>query len=147
MKTVFDKTTRDQLILRINNLDENRSAEWGKMNLYQMLKHCSLWEEMAFGRKKYKRVFMGVIFGKIALKSLLKDEKPMSRNAPTISQLKVKGNGNVTTEKKNWIAHMEAYANFSNHKFVHPFFGKMTKEQIGYLAYKHADHHLRQFKA
>jgi len=28
---------------------------------------------------------------------------------------------------------------------MHPFFGKMTKEQVGYLAYKHTDHHLWQF--
>lgn len=31
--------------------------------------------------------------------------------------------------------------------FMHPFFGKITREQIGYLAYKHDDHHLRQFNA
>jgi hypothetical protein len=40
---------------------------------------------------------------------------------------------------------VEAYANYSNPGFVHDFFGKMTDEQIGIFAYKHADHHLRQF--
>ena len=39
------------------------------------------------------------------------------------------------------------YANFSNTSFHHDFFGKMTKEEIGILSYKHADHHLRQFGA
>ena len=29
--------------------------------------------------------------------------------------------------------------------FIHPFAGKMNEEQNGWLPYKHADHHLRQF--
>jgi len=39
------------------------------------------------------------------------------------------------------------YAHFSNTGFIHDFFGKMTREEIGILAYKHLDHHLRQFGA
>lgn len=30
MKTVFDKTTRDELINRINTLNENSIAQWGQ---------------------------------------------------------------------------------------------------------------------
>lgn len=48
-------------------------------------------------------------------------------------------------QKKSWIENVQAYANYSNPRFVHDFFGKMTDEQIGIFAYKHADHHLRQF--
>lgn len=148
MKTIFDKTTRDGLIARINTLNENSTAQWGKMNVYQMLKHCILWEGMISGKIKCKRVFIGRLFGKMALKNVSKDETPMMRNAPTSPELKVKeGNGNVAAEKKQWIALIEEYAHFSTPGFVHPFFGKMTKEQVGYHAYKHTDHHLRQFNS
>ena len=51
------------------------------------------------------------------------------------------------TEKAKWIALIGGNADFSNPDFVHSFFGKMTKEQIGYMAHKHADHHLRQFNS
>jgi len=147
MKTIFDKSTRDELINRINTLNENSTAQWGKMNVYQMLKHCTLWEEWILGKKKYKRVFIGFLFGKIALKSLLKDESPMGRNAPTIPAFKVKENGDVLAQRTKWVSLIEEHEHFSNDNFVHAFFGKMTKEQIGYLAYKHADHHLRQFNS
>ena len=147
MKTIFDQETRAKLIHRINTLNENSRAQWGKMNVYQMLKHCRLWEEMLMGKKKYKRVFIGRLFGKIALRMVLKDEKPMSRNAPTIPELKIKENGDVSSEKAKWIALIEEHTHFSNPDFVHPFFGKMTEEQIGYFAYKHTDHHLRQFNS
>ncbi len=145
MKTIFDKTTRDELIGRINSLNENSTAQWGKMNVYQMLKHCTLFEEMVLGRRKFKRSFLGRLFGKMAMKDFIKDE-PIKRNVPTLSELKIKeNNGDVGSERKKWIALIEEYAHFSNSDFVHPFFGKMTEEQIGFLNYNHTDHHLRQF--
>lgn len=72
----------------------------------------------------------------------------MPKNVPTLAELKVREtNGNVTYQKEKLIALTEEYENYSNPKFIHSFFGKMTKEQIGYLVYQHADHHLRQFSA
>jgi hypothetical protein len=145
MKTIADKTTRDELIHRIQWLNVNATAQWGKMNVHQMVKHCSLWEEMMMGRRKYKRNWLGYLFGKIALKGLVKDEKHMGRNAPTIAELKVKETGDFETEKARWVSLMEEYDHLSGPEILHPFFGKMTREQMGYLIYKHTDHHLRQF--
>lgn len=147
MKTLFDKSTRDELIGRINTLNKASSAQWGRMNVYQMVKHCTLWEEMALGKRQYKQVFIGRLFGKMALKGLLKDDRPLGRNTPTISELKITANGDVLSEKAKWMGLVEEYAHCSNDGIVHPFFGKITKEQIGQLAYKHIDHHLRQFNA
>lgn len=148
MKTINDKATRDELINRINMLTENSTAQWGKMNVYQMVKHNRQWEEMILGRIKCKRAFIGRLFGKMALKNSLKDDRPMMRNAPSSPELIVKGNNiNFSSERAKWVALIEEDARFPNPDFVHPFFGKMTKEQIGYLGYKHTDHHLRQFNS
>jgi Protein of unknown function (DUF1569) len=148
MKTIFDKTIRYELINRVNLLNENNKPKWGKMNICQMLKHCTLWDEMALGKRKYKRTFLGHLFGKMALTDFIKDETPFKRNVPTVPELRIKEkNGDVQLQKKKWTTLIEEYAQFSNDSFIHPFFGKMSKEQIGYLAYKHTDHHLRQFNA
>ncbi|MEO5890522.1 MAG: DUF1569 domain-containing protein [Ferruginibacter sp.] len=148
MKTVFDKTTRDELISRIDALNENSAAQWGKMNVYQMLKHCTLCEEMYLGKKKYKRVFLGRLFGKIGLKNLMKDDRPLGRNAPTGADFKIKEkSGDLLSEKIKWISLIDEYARFSNHDFEHWFFGKMSKKEVGYFVYKHSDHHLRQFNS
>lgn len=148
MKSIFDKTTRDELIKRINLLCEDSIAQWGRMNVYQMVKHCRLWEEMMQSKQQLKRAFIGKIFGRLALKTVLKDDKPLRRSTPTIPSLMIKETaGNMASEKAKWIANIEQYANFSNPDFVHPFFGKMTKEQIGQMVYKHIDHHLRQFNS
>jgi uncharacterized protein DUF1569 len=148
MKTLFDKATRDELIARINLLNENSKAQWGKMNIYQMLRHCTLYDEWTLGKRnpEYKQVFIGRLFGKAALKSFIGGEKPIKRNMGTLSHLIVtEPGGDVTAEKSKWIALIKDYENFSNPGFIHTFFGKLSKEQIGRLGYKHVDHHLRQF--
>ncbi|MDB5157417.1 MAG: hypothetical protein JWR50_2124 [Mucilaginibacter sp.] len=148
MKSIFDKPTRDELIIRIKTLNQNSTSQWGKMNIYQMLKHCTLCEEMYLGQAVYPRQFIGRLLGKMALKSLTKDETPMGKNAPTSDSFKIKlVAGNVLDERDKWITLVEEYGNYNNPEFAHWFFGKMTKEQVGYLAYKHTDHHLRQFNS
>jgi hypothetical protein len=146
MKTVFDKTTRDELISRINTLDEHNTAQWGKMNIYQMLKHCTLWDEWMQSGKTNKQAFIGKLFGKMALKSVLKDDSPLRHSTPTLPEFIVKeSSGDIVAEKKKWVAMIGQYAGYSAPTFMHTFFGKMTREQVGLMAYKHADHHLRQF--
>ena len=150
LKTIFDQTLRNELITRIKTLNDQSVPEWGKMNIYQMLKHCTIWEEWILGinNPTYKQEFPGFIFGKLALKFITKDDKALGRNTPTSSAFKPKEqSGDVEYEKQKWIALIQAYEHYSNPGFIHDFFGKMTKEQIGILAYKHTDHHLRQFKS
>ena len=118
------------------------------MNVWQMLKHCTLWEEWIRAKETHKQVFIGRLFGKMALTTLLKDESPMRRNTPTIPELRINRMpelGDIEAEKEKWISQIRNYEQFSNPGFVHSFFGKMTEAQIGFMAYKHADHHLRQF--
>lgn len=148
MKTIFDKATRDELIVRINTLNEHSVGQWGKMNVYQMIKHCTLAEEMFLGKKKYKRSLIGWLIGKRVLKNLMKDEAQMVKNAPTAPGFEIAAvSGDIEAEKNKWTALVEEYADFSNAGFKHWFFGKMTDEQVGYFAYIHSDHHLRQFNS
>jgi hypothetical protein len=146
MKSIFSEITRHELISRINSLNESNTAQWGKMNVSQMIKHCTQWDKMALGKQKYKQSFIGKLFGKMALKDMLKDE-PIKKGLPTVPSFKIKEYVNFTEERAKWIRLLEEYEHFSNGDFIHPFFGAMTKEHTGYLAYKHIDHHLRQFNA
>lgn len=148
MKTIFDKPTREELIARIALLHDNSHVHWGKMNVFQMVKHNTYWNDWILGKDNhtYSQVFLGKVFGKMALRKMIKDEKPFDKNIPTSSQFQVKEtNGDLEAEKMKWISLTMAYENYNNPSFIHDFFGKMTKEQIGILVFKHSDHHLRQF--
>lgn len=81
----------------------------------------------------------------MALRGILKDQKPMKKNQPTHPEFKIKGTGNFENEKEKWMGLLQDYASFSSPHIIHPFFGKMTSDQIGIYVYKHTDHHLTQF--
>ena len=144
MKSIFEKSTRDDLIERIQSLDVNNPVNWGKMTISQMMMHCIKWDEMALGKTKYKQSLIGWLFGKMALKDMMRDE-PMKRNLPTVPSFKIKESGNFAEEKIKWIKLIDEYGHYSGSGFIHPFFGKLTKEQMGWMAYKHIEHHLCQF--
>ncbi|MFL5772560.1 MAG: DUF1569 domain-containing protein [Flavisolibacter sp.] len=147
MKSVLNKPDRDELINRINSLNENSTRQWGQMNVYQMLRHGVLCDELFLGKRHHKRSFMGRLFGKAGLKNLLREDKPFPRSAPTSNAFKIKeDSGDIESEKKKWIELIESYKNFPG-DYMHWFFGKMSKEQLGQFVYKHNDHHLRQFGA
>ena len=150
MNTIFDKSIRDELINRVNSINKNSKALWGKMNIYQMTRHCTIWNEWVLGKHSsvYKQEFLGKIFGKMALKSNTKDDKPIGKNMPAGKAFIIKEkDGDLETHKTLWTNQITAYEQFSNDDFIHDFFGKMTIEQIGIFVYKHNDHHLRQFNA
>ncbi len=145
MKTIFETNTVDDFVNRVSKLQADSQAQWGKMNSYQMLKHCTLSEEMFHGKKTYKRLFIGKLFGGMALNGILKNDDPMKKNQPTHPEMKITGTGNFEMERVKWIELLRAYTSFPSKHFIHPFFGEMTTEQIGNYVYKHTDHHLRQF--
>lgn len=149
MKSIFSKETRDEVIGRINSLNKASKAQWGKMTVAQMVKHCALCEQYYYGSINVKRSFPGRLFGKIAINGILKNEvSSFKKNAPTAPQFKVNEiNLDVETEKANWKRLIEKYETFKSERINHWFFGEMTKEQLGQFIYKHDDHHLRQFGA
>jgi len=149
MKTIFDKNTRAQLISRIEKLNNENEGLWGKMNVYQMTKHLNTWNQWVLGidnNMPYKQGFLGKLIGKMVLKSNTKNDKPMGKGAPAGSNFTIKEkSGDLEKQKRRLVELTEHYGHYDNPDFIHNFFGKMSEEQIGIFAYKHYDHHLRQF--
>ena len=148
MKSLFDPSTEQEIIQRIQTLSIENKALWGKMNITQMLEHKILCEDMYLGTNQVKRVFIGKILGGIFLKMVLKNDKPFSQGTPTAKELMPVSNAaDVEEQKSVWISKIQENRIHPIEQFIHPFFGSMNKQQIGYLNYKHIDHHLRQFGA
>ncbi|MEM9650250.1 MAG: DinB family protein [Bacteroidota bacterium] len=149
MNSIFDNTVIDAFKTRINKLDESSEAKWGKMNVKQMLRHCIENERMLLREKVFKPVFIGKIFGKMALKSDIKDDRPFGKNSPTHPDLRIKEvHEPFDALIAEWITLLDKYPSIEpSHysDFRHPFFQKMDASQVGKFAFKHVDHHLRQF--
>lgn len=62
MKTLFDKTVNDSIISRIERLNPDLKARWGKMNTTKMLAHLDLSFQANFGKIRLKKdLLLGTI--------------------------------------------------------------------------------------
>ena len=89
MKNLFEATTTREVKERIEKLGPASQRQWGKMTAAQAMAHCSRTMEWAVGDSHEPRVFIGRIFGPLAKSRVLRDEKPLGRNAPTAKSLVV----------------------------------------------------------
>jgi hypothetical protein len=144
VKNLFDPTVKMDIIARINKLTPQSKAQWGKMNVGQMLAHCQVPIGVGLGTNKISRSFVGILFGSFA-KKMLYNDKPFKRHLPTDRTFVIKEEKDFEKEKQALLTMVN---NFSENNIVdtpHPFFGKLTKEQWSKGTWKHLDHHLQQF--
>jgi len=147
MKNLFERETVDEIVSRIDNLQPTSQRHWGKMDVAQMLAHCSAGIDMASGRLNLPRAFLGRVLGRL-VKPLYTNEKPFSRNSPTAKQLVFSSPCDFLREQEQLRVKVRQFheggeARCTRHP--HPFFGALTPEEWGRGTYKHLDHHLRQF--
>lgn len=147
MKNLFEATTLNELKNRLARLSAESQRQWGKMNAAQMLAHCSEWMELAAGQTFPPRHWMGYIFGRLAKRTVLSDA-PIRRNMPTDRSLIVNDDRDFASERQRLALSMDRFTAGGPErctKHPHSFFGPMTPEEWARLAYKHLDHHFRQF--
>ncbi len=147
VKSLFDKDVFDETISRVNQLNGNSLALWGKMNVAQMLAHCKVAFGVPLSDKPMPRMFLGLLMGWMMKKKLYNNE-PWKHNLPTAPNFIIKDERNFAEEKSELISLVTEFNSRGPKnigKFPHPFFGTYTKEQWGLSMWKHLDHHLKQF--
>ena len=146
MDNLFEPATAAEIISRIEKLQPTSKAQWGKMNVAQMLAHSQGPMEVYFGEKRVKRQLMGIVFGKIVIKRLLGD-KPWRRSLPTAREFKIIDARDFEVEKHKLVRIVNRFSTegYTITSFTHPFFGKMSSQEYALFNYRHLNHHLQQF--
>jgi hypothetical protein len=147
MKNLFQPDAVDEVISRIERLQPTTQHQWGKMEVAQMMAHCSAALDMASGRLILPRLFIGRILGPF-VRPIYTNDKPFSRNSPTDKKLVIADLRNFSQEQQQLKLrirqfHQGGEAQCTKHP--HPFFGGLTPQEWATGMYKHLDHHLRQF--
>jgi hypothetical protein len=148
MNSIFTDEGHQEILNRINKLDEASQANWGKMDVSQMLKHCQIALEIAT-EKRELNMKMG-FFKKLLMKGfkpMMYNDKAWRHNVQTPKQFVITDTYVFTPEKDNLVALINEFAAKKDQTEwpEHPAFGHFTPEQRGKMQYKHLDHHLRQF--
>ena len=148
MNDLLDLDACRAILDRIQALTPDSRAEWGKMDVAQMLAHCQAPLQIAVGERTMKRGLIGRLFGGFARRSLARPE-PFGKNMPTAPSFKIADARDFDEERDRLVALVRRFTDGGSGALSseHPFFGPMTPEEWGSLQWKHLDHHLRQFGA
>lgn len=150
MKNLLNPDVRKKILERVTSLVTDDKAQWGKMNVHQMVVHCTDQLRMASGETG--TAFVGNPLSTTLLKYLILTVVPAPKGKiETVPELKQGACGtkpeefNADKEKLlKMISETETILR-SDIKVKHPFFGAMSKNEWGRLCWLHLDHHLRQF--
>lgn len=148
MKNLYQAGVAEEIKERIGALRPDSRAQWGKMNVAQMVAHCAGGVEMATGDMRPPRALLGRLMGWVIKPLVVGDDKPMRHNTPTIKGLAITDARNLEVERKRLLGLVGKFVGAGPEgctRYPHSFFGRLTPEEWAIVMYKHLDHHLRQF--
>jgi hypothetical protein len=145
---IFSTEVANKMIARIDTLQPNSAALWGKMNVAQMLAHCCVAYEFVYTTKHPKPNAFVRFLLKMLAKNVVVGEKPYAKNGRTAKEFLITDPKEFEAEKTRLIGYINqtlqlGAASFEG-KESHGF-GKLTTVEWNNLFYKHLDHHLGQF--
>lgn len=147
MQNLFQSEAVAEVISRIDKLQPSTQHQWGKMDVAQMMAHCSATLDVASGRAVLSRMLIGRILGPF-IRPLFTNDKPFSRNSPTDKSFVIADKRDFAQEREELKVRVRSFHEGGEArctKHPHSFFGPLTPQEWATGMYKHLDHHLRQF--
>lgn len=147
-KNLFDEQESKETIERIQKLTPETQAQWGKMNVSQMMAHCNVAYELVYTDKHKKPKGFQKFLIKLFAKNLVVGPKPYKKNLRTSPIFLISDEREFEKEKKRLIDHIvktqKLGAIHFEGKESHAF-GPLSAKEWNILFSKHLDHHLQQF--
>lgn len=148
LPNIFSQSVADEIIDRLQKLTPSTPAQWGKMNVSQMLAHCNVTYEMAYENKHPKPNFLMRLILKTFVKNLVVNEIPYKKNAQTAPAFLITDEKEFEREKNRLVQYLQKTVDLGAESFEQKeshSFGPLSITEWNNMFYKHLDHHLRQF--
>lgn len=152
MGNIANAKNHEEILARIMKLSPESKAQWGIMNVHQMLTHCA--DPVRCARGDFETKDVSTWAGRTIVKNLvLMGMKVPKGKIKTVKEFDPLQRGTKTTtfeaDRETLIGLLTWLhsAGPGTPLKAHPYFGPMTKSGWGVLTYTHMDHHLRQFGA
>ncbi len=148
-KTLLKPDDLIEIRTRISHLTENSERKWGKMNSAQMLRHCDRIIQISTGNIILPKInFIVKSIGIMTKKEMKIFNNGIPPNMPTFKTVIITENCNFEKSRESLIRTLEEFlmkVEQNNLLSEHALFGRMNKEDWGFMHYKHLNHHLKQF--
>ena len=145
MKTLWNAPARQDVRQRLARLTPGSNRRWGTMSAPQMIAHLVDAMRMAIGELPVPSKTLPLRYTPI--KQLVIYCLPFPKGAPTAPQLVSRAPGDWPSECATLLTLIERFAEGDRGAAwpEHPAFGRLTGSNWGVLAYRHIDHHFKQF--
>jgi hypothetical protein len=146
MKTLWNPRDRESLFDRLERLGPEARPLWGKFTAPKMLAHVNDALRMSAG--ELPTAFKKTPFRFPVVKHFLVYAAPWPKGVPTAPELLERGDRAIWEAEK--AAFPKAVASLVSRDAnapspLHPAFGPLSHRAWGRLAWRHVDHHFRQF--
>ncbi|MGB1049235.1 MAG: DUF1569 domain-containing protein [Rhodothermales bacterium] len=142
-KNLYDAEVCEEILGRLSKLTPDSQPTWGSMDVAQMLAHCSEVQDVYNGKPLDVPFWM--ILARPIARPMLLSEKPFKKNFQTIDQFRMVEPEDFTTQRERLINALRTMQAFRRRDLQHKIMGRMTEDEVGWISYKHLDHHFRQF--
>lgn len=146
--TLLEPQAYATMLERLEKLTPQSQAQWGKMDVAQMLAHLAATLELAMSSKPTSWSLIGRLFGGGAKREIL--AKGFSKNSPTDTSIKISNACDFAQEKQRLLTQLERFKQGGEAGLTrqpNAFFGPMTPDERARMQYQHLDHHFKQFGA
>jgi hypothetical protein len=145
MPSLRNENDRRSLIERLQRMAPDARARWGKFDAPRMMCHLGDALEEALGRRAVPRSGPGLL-RHFPMKHLAIHVIPMPKNAGAPRELLAEEPGDFEVNRRRVVQAIDEVAHRPPGRGPdHFLFGAMSCDQWNHLAWKHIDHHLRQF--
>lgn len=148
VQNLYDPAAHTAVLERIGRLHADTPAQWGTMDATRMLAHCAEVSEVFDGTKSLENTPWHVKLMRGFIRRMVVNESLYGRNLPTHPQYRVKSTRDFEAERGRLLASLQRFHAEDPARAearVHPLFGRLDRGERGRAAWKHVDHHLRQF--
>ena len=146
MKNLLDDPARREMLSRLDSLRADSAPRWGSMDVGRMLCHLTESMRMGVGDLGVKSQRMRA-FQRFPLKHLILYVLPFPKGAPSAPELLTGKPAQFDADRDTLRGQMESFSERCVGGAEHPLFGVLDAREWGALAFKHMDHHFRQFGA
>ena len=146
MKNVFDPVTRQEIQERLGSLTPETPRLWGSMSIEAMLNHAGRQLLIALGEIEVPP--RGGAMSLPGVRWFAINWMPWPKGVQTAPQLLPTDPDDLDRERQRLLELIERFVAQRDAGFsAHPLFGALPSGLWGKLAYRHLDHHLRQFSS
>ncbi len=143
--SLFDTSTREQILTRLKKLNATSQAQWGKLDAPRMLAHVIDTFEVTFAERpvEVKKNWLNSAIGRWLI---IDAPLPWPKGAPSSPVFWVTTPGEFETDRARVRGYVERFGKGTNQKFgPSPLMGQLSPEQWSRMHYRHLDWHLKQF--